>query len=80
MVEYREENGTTQIDPADFKLLDLRIKLSDKEFILAKGRVVRARRAQGQLYLGIEFSEISEEDRNKAKELLASGSFKGIMR
>jgi anti-anti-sigma regulatory factor len=57
------------IDPYDFKMLDLKIKLPSVGWIHAKGKVVRTTWDE-QIGLGIEFYHLEEEDKKKIRDFL----------
>jgi len=72
LAEYREESNTPRTDPSEFGVLELKINLTETKPILAKGKVVRVDRTKGRVRLGIELSEISEENRSKIKQFFES--------
>lgn len=75
LAEYLDLDYATRkaflIDPYDFKLLDLRIKLPGEEPVLAKGKVARTVLTGEQVGLGIEFYDLPQEDREKICRFLA---------
>lgn len=59
-----------RIDPYDFKMLDLKIKIPESDYILATGKVLRMIISGEQLGLGIEFYKISDESVRLIKDFL----------
>lgn len=58
------DNASKKIDPYDFKILDLKIKLPGHDYIYAKGKVLRTVISGDQLGLGIEFYEIDPKEQD----------------
>ena len=75
LAEYLDLDYATRkaflIDPYDFKLLDLRVKLPGEEPVVAKGKVARTVLTGEQVGLGIEFYELSQQDREKIQRFLS---------
>lgn len=67
--EYLDAEPTSEnlkkLDPYDFKMLELRIKLPDESEIYAEGKVTRTDIEGEQMGIGIEFYRINDEDRSK---------------
>ncbi len=76
LAEYLDLDYATRkaflIDPYDFKLLDLRIKLPGEEPLLAKGKVARTVLTGEQVGLGIEFYDLAQVDREKIRTFLSA--------
>ncbi|HNV86741.1 MAG TPA: PilZ domain-containing protein [Candidatus Omnitrophota bacterium] len=74
LVEYLDIDqaffGKTRLNPYDFHLLDMRIRLPGSVEILTKGKVKRTIMEGEQFGMGIEFSEIRDEDKQKIFEFL----------
>lgn len=58
----RESFHRLQLNPDDFRMLDLKVKLPGFGDIEAKGKVVRTFMDKNQVEIGMEFFEISPED------------------
>ena len=61
-----------KLDPYDFKTLDLKIKLPKLDYIYAVGKVLRTVMTGEQLGLGIEFYEITNDDKTSIENFLLS--------
>lgn len=59
-----------KLDPYDLKMLDLKIKLPETDYIYASGKVLRTVLSGEQLGLGIEFYNIDEEARVQIAQFL----------
>ncbi len=59
------------LDPYDLKMLELKIKLPDYDYIYASGKVLRTVMNGEQLGLGIQFYKIKPEDQNSIASFLA---------
>jgi hypothetical protein len=74
MAEYLDlETGDAVnqvIDPYDLKMLDLKLKLPDQEYIYASGKVLRTVMSGEQLGLGVEFYKIDDRDKKKIIDFL----------
>ena len=64
------DNVNKKIDPYDLKMLDLKIKLPECDYINVAGKVLRTVITGEQLGLGIEFYKINEDDKEKINKFL----------
>ena len=70
LAEYWNQSQATQGDLEQIKEIDLKMRLPNRDHILAKGKITRALIRGQQIHLGVQFIDISDEDRAKVKELL----------
>lgn len=67
MVEYLDLDqgffGKARLNPYDFRILNMKVKLPGGPEVFAKGKVVRTVMEGAQFGMGIEFCEISDEDK-----------------
>lgn len=74
LVEYLDVDqaffGKTRLNPYDFRLLDMRIRLPGSVEILTRGKVMRTIMEGEQFGMGVEFREIQDEDKIKILEFL----------
>ena len=70
LAEYWNQSQATQGDLEQIKEIDLKMRLPNRDHILAKGKITRALIRGQQIHLGVQSIDISDEDRAKVKELL----------
>lgn len=59
-----------KIDPYDFKMLEMKIRLDDDTVITAEGKVVRTDLEGEQMGIAIQFYRISDDDKSKVQKLI----------
>ena len=64
------DNINKKLDPYDFKMLELKIKLPQQDYIYASGKVLRTVITGEQLGLGIEFYKINDNDKQRISNFL----------
>ena len=60
-----------KLNPYDFQMLDLKLKLPGSLELFAKGKVVRVMDQGDQVGMGIEFYEISDENRRRVANFIS---------
>lgn len=70
-LDMQSANASLELlDPYDFKMMNLTIRIPGGDTIKAEGKVVHQQKINEQIGIGIEFYKISEEEKKKIRRIV----------